>query len=253
MQGWIKIHRQILDNEFYFSEKFTKTQAWIDLLLLASHTERTVFIKGVEINLKAGELCYSQRSLATRWTWNPRTVYKFLNKIQKRKMIHHRKNNVTTIITILNWELYQSSTAGNTSQDTSQIQHGIQTNNNDKNVKNENNNKIEKPNGFLDLLKEDFISFYKEEFNERGYNWNGRDSKQLGLLLKNLKTTFPNLDTNGMRNTFRHFLVKVFELKDKWINDNFTISTLNSKYQPLITRIENNMKLFRPLTAEDFK
>ena len=64
MTGYIALHRKIIDNEFYFSEKFTKTQAWIDLLLLANHSGQTIFIRNIEIKLKVGELCYSQLSLA---------------------------------------------------------------------------------------------------------------------------------------------------------------------------------------------
>ena len=46
MQGYIKLFRKICENEFYFSQKFTKMQAWYDLWLLATHTKRTVFIVG---------------------------------------------------------------------------------------------------------------------------------------------------------------------------------------------------------------
>ena len=118
MQGWIKLHRQIIENEFYFSERFTKSQAWIDLLLLANHKNHTLFIRGNEINLKRGQLCYSQRTLAQLWGWNERTVKKFLNLLKKREMIHYKSTKVTTVITILNWDLYQSSTEQNTEQDT---------------------------------------------------------------------------------------------------------------------------------------
>ncbi len=107
MEGWIKLHRQIEENEFWFSERFTKAQAWIDLLLLATHKERTVFIKGVEINLKTGQLCYSQVSLAKRWKWNRKTVKKFLNSLKKREMVDTKETNITTIITIKKYWLYQ--------------------------------------------------------------------------------------------------------------------------------------------------
>lgn len=132
MQSYIKLYRQIMENEFYFSERFTKTQAWIDLLLLANHKPQTIFIRGNEVNLKRGELGYSIKTLAKRWKWNERTVDKFLSMLSKREMIHHRKTRITTIISIKNYDLYQ----GNTSQNTSQSMHRIHTDNNDKNDKN---------------------------------------------------------------------------------------------------------------------
>jgi len=136
MEGWIKLHRQILDNEFYFSERFTKIQAWIDLLLLATHKERTVFIRGVEIKLLPGQLCYSQVSLSKRWKWNRRTVVKWLKELSNKKMIHSKKDNITTIITIKKWDLYQGdaqqSAQQNAQQNAQQSAHKQECNRNVK-------------------------------------------------------------------------------------------------------------------------
>lgn len=110
MDGYIKLHRQITENEWYFSERFTRMAAWIDLLLLATHKERTVYIRGNEISLKPGELCYAQTTLAKRWRWNFRTVRKFLNELEKREMIQYRKSSITTVVSIINWDRYQVST-----------------------------------------------------------------------------------------------------------------------------------------------
>ena len=120
MIGYFKVHRQITENEFYFCERFDKTHAWIDLLLLATHKENTLFIRGFEINLKPGQLCYSQKSLAKRWKWNVRTVNKFLKLLEKREMIHTKISNVTTIITILNWNRFQVNTYQSANQNTYQ-------------------------------------------------------------------------------------------------------------------------------------
>jgi len=130
MEGWVKLHRKIIENEFYFSERFTKQQAWVDLLLLATHKKRTVYLKGIEINLKPGQLCHSQVSLANRWKWDRKTVGKHLETLRKRKMVDTRKTNVTTIITIKQWYLYQVGGQQNGQQKDS----GLDTNKNDKNV-----------------------------------------------------------------------------------------------------------------------
>ena len=119
---WIKLHRSIQENEFYFAERFTKAQAWVDLLLLATFKERTVFLRGVEVHLMPGELCHSQVSLAKRWKWNERTVNKFLKMLEKREMIQSRITHVTTVISINNWNLYQNNTEQNTGQSGSRIQ-----------------------------------------------------------------------------------------------------------------------------------
>lgn len=144
MQGWIKLHRSIVQSELYNSERFTRSSAWIDLLILANHAKRTLFIKGNEINLNPGQLCYSMGNLAERWKWNPKTVKKFLLWSKSRDMVDIKTSNVTTIITILNWDRYQNDGEQNgerngkrkRKQSGKRVMSGKATN---KNVKNENN------------------------------------------------------------------------------------------------------------------
>lgn len=109
MEGWISLHRKIFENEFYFSERFDKTHAWVDLLLLANHKPQTIFIRGNEVKIGEGELCYSQITLARRWKWNPKSVRKFLTLLVNRKMITFRGGRLTTIVAILNWKKYQKN------------------------------------------------------------------------------------------------------------------------------------------------
>ena len=171
MEGWIKLHRQIIENEFYFSEKFTKVQAWIDLLLLATHKERTVCLRGIEIMLKPGQLCYSQKSLAVRWNWNVKTVERYLNSLKKREMVDTKKTNITTIISIKKWFLYQTDGEQNTYQKGEQKDTKRETNKNDKNDKKGKNILIELSKSLItDIKKESSIystiGKYKKELGE---------------------------------------------------------------------------------------
>lgn len=109
MDGFIYLWRKIIENDLWFEERFTKAQAWIDLLLLATHKERSVFIRGIEIKLKPGELAYSQHSLAKRWKWNRRTVRKFLDELENRGMVLHRKTAITTVISLKNYGKLQNN------------------------------------------------------------------------------------------------------------------------------------------------
>lgn len=131
MEGFIKLHRQITENKYWFAERFTKSQAWIDLLILANHKGKTFFVRGNEVELERGQLGYAITTLAKRWKWNERTVDKFLSMLQKDEMIHYRKSPITTIISIKNYDLYQS----NTEQNTEQSKNRIQTNKNVKECK----------------------------------------------------------------------------------------------------------------------
>lgn len=162
MQGWISLHRQIIENEFWFCERFTKAQAWIDLLLLATHKPTTVFIRGIEINLKPGELCYSQLTLAKRWKWNRKTVNKFLSMLQTRQMVDNKKSRVTTIISIKKWNEFQT----NGQQSGQQKDNNLDTNNNDNNVNNLMNDEV-----YLQKLKNVF-NLRSDELQREFYGMN---------------------------------------------------------------------------------
>ena len=54
-------------------------------------------------------------------------------------MIHFKTNNITTIISILNYNTYQGFSEQSTEQPTEQITNKIQTDKNDKNAKNDKN------------------------------------------------------------------------------------------------------------------
>jgi DNA replication protein DnaD len=110
MVGFIKLWRKSLNNWLYFSEKFDMFHAWIDLLLLATDKKRIVLIRGIIVKLEPGELCVGQKTLAERWKWSDQRVRSFLKVLEKEQMILHNKSNLTTIITILNWEKYSSCT-----------------------------------------------------------------------------------------------------------------------------------------------
>ncbi|MDP2207305.1 MAG: hypothetical protein Q8K98_00855 [Bacteroidota bacterium] len=111
MEGWIKLHRSIEENEMYFADRFTRMQAWIDLLLLANHKAAVVFIRGIELRLKPGESFHSWSTLGKRWKWNRKTVGRFLKYLRNKQMIHYRTAYKIGVITIVKWENYQSNGA----------------------------------------------------------------------------------------------------------------------------------------------
>ena len=52
--GWITIHRKLFYNKLWLSEPFTKGQAWVDLLLLASHKDTIFWKRGIEVKQARG-------------------------------------------------------------------------------------------------------------------------------------------------------------------------------------------------------
>jgi len=122
----------------WFSEKFTKSQAWIDLFLNANHAEGSFWIRGIEIKLKRGQLGWSELTMAKGWRWSRNKTRMYLKWLEKEQQIEQQKSSQTTILTILNYNNHQ--TDEKTIQQTEQQKDNRRnTNNNDKKNKNDKN------------------------------------------------------------------------------------------------------------------
>ena len=137
--GWVSIYRKITENPLYFSEPFTRMQAWIDMIIIANHKESFFYVRGNKVTVNRGEIGYSQQSLATRWQWSRGKVVRFLNEIEKSGMIVQQKNSVNNIISIVKYDDYQQSSATDRATDGQQTVQQTDINNNDNNDNNKNN------------------------------------------------------------------------------------------------------------------
>lgn len=109
--GWVSIHRKISENELWFSEKFTKGQAWLDLIIFANHTPRSIWIHGVEVRVGRGQIAWSERTMSKRWKWSRNKVRRFLSWLESNQQITQKKTNTTSLITISNYDKYQDTTS----------------------------------------------------------------------------------------------------------------------------------------------
>lgn len=113
MSGWIKLHRKITDNPLYFSEPFTRSMAWVDMLLIANHTDNFFFKRGIRVDIKTGQIGYDLDTLSKRWKWSRGKVERFLQMLEKDEQIVRQKTNVTTLISIVNYKEYQTDDKAN--------------------------------------------------------------------------------------------------------------------------------------------
>ena len=139
-KGFIMIDRSILEDDMYFSEKFTRMQAYMDLCLLAAFKSRTFYIRGNKVELQPMQVAKSVRDLADRWQWSVNKVRGYLYELEKGDYIDTQKTSVNQIITIKKYIVVntqndtQINTQTNTQNDT-QTDTPIIKNNN---VNNEN-------------------------------------------------------------------------------------------------------------------
>lgn len=107
MSGWIKIHRDILHHEIWSDKPFSKGQAWIDLILLANHSDSKCMVGDKVEEIKRSSFITSELKLMDRWGWGRKKVQLFLKFLESESMITRNANNKRTAITIVNYDVYQ--------------------------------------------------------------------------------------------------------------------------------------------------
>lgn len=152
MTGWIKVHRSLREHWLYEEKrKFSRFEAWLDILLMVNHEDKKVLLGKELILVKRGQKIISIRKLCERWSWSNNKVKMYLKTLESDGMLTTKSDTKKTLLTVVNYEFYQSrdsekrrKSITNASQkhhesDTDASQK--HTNKNEKNVKNEKNEK----------------------------------------------------------------------------------------------------------------
>lgn len=143
MNGWIKLYRNITEWEWFDDDKLFKF--FIYLIVTATH--QNVCWHGITI--ERGQLITSRERLSRELHCSEQQVRTMISKLQKTNEITTKATNKYTIITVCNYDRYQSANDNEqpTNQPTNnqQITNEQPTNNQQittyKNNKNEKNNK----------------------------------------------------------------------------------------------------------------
>lgn len=107
-KGWITLDRQIEDNWLWQDKPFSKGQAWIDLIIIVNHSDEKVPFDGGFYDLKRGQKLTSLVKLSDRWGWSTKKTSNFLNCLAKDKMLSQKRDTKKTVLTLLNYDKYQS-------------------------------------------------------------------------------------------------------------------------------------------------
>ncbi|HHE6877777.1 TPA: DnaD domain protein [Staphylococcus aureus] len=191
MTGWISIDRSI-QNHWLFKEKrtFSKLEAWIYLLMEANHSKAKVPIGNQIVTVERGQRLTSILTLSDLFNWSRFKVKTFLDLLESDGMLEVKTTSKYTLITIVNYDFYQSEQGRNqhqndikptSKQHQSNInptskQHQTNTNNNDNKDNNEKNVNNEKKKttafdffqdngfGFITSYNLDDLNYYLDSF-----------------------------------------------------------------------------------------
>ena len=106
MTGWIKLHREYLNNPIIArdAEHFA---VWAYLLLNACYEVCRGVFGGEVIELGAGELLVSQRQICRDLKLDKSKVSRILSLFKSEELIKTRTDKQKTLITIVSWDTEQ--------------------------------------------------------------------------------------------------------------------------------------------------
>jgi hypothetical protein len=192
MSGWIKLHRQILEWEWYSDNNAFRV--FLHLMLKANHKEKR--FKGIE--LQKGCVVTSRDILAIETGLSVRQVRTALDKLKSTNELTIKTNTQGTIIQIVNYDKYQVETNEATNERPTNDQ---QTTTN-KNVKNKEEKNI--------YRRFAHLSISKDELETLKINWT---EEQINEILDQIENYAKNKQYKSLYLTAQNWLKKSYPIK----------------------------------------
>ncbi len=226
-EGWIKLHRQLVTNGWLKNHKlFT---FWIYCLLKATHKPIKVIVGYQEVHLEAGQFIFGRRKAVKEIGLSEQEIRTCVDSLRKRKNLTIKSTHRFSIITIMNWDIYQGS------QDESNPLNNPVLTQSQPHTRIKELNKKTLQDSANPAVKE-FLSFFATTFKEytgKEYfvNW-GKDSRLVKGLLKVHSLLF-------LKDLIRIF----FKSKDEFIlKSGHTIGVFHSQINKLIEEEKRKAK-----------
>lgn len=180
MEGYVKIHRQMLSNPIVCKDT-DHIAVWIYLLLNATHAEQDVFFNGRRVRLRPGQLITGRKSISSELMITESKVQRILKRFEIEQQIEQQTCTKNRLISLLNWDKYQSSEQRNEQQvnnERTTSEQQVNTNKNErmKECKKENKKLLCSPEvereivetNNVDTRDEDFAKIYAIYPKQRG-------------------------------------------------------------------------------------
>lgn len=103
--GWIKIYRQLEDSPIWGNPRLV--YFWIWCLIQADIEAHETLINGHVVKMKPGQFIFGRKSAAQKTKLGESTVYRYIQLLEKLKMVNRKVNSRYTLVTIVNWRKFQ--------------------------------------------------------------------------------------------------------------------------------------------------
>lgn len=192
-KGWIKLHRKIRGNPIFNDHQLLRL--WLICLTEATHKERDQIIGKQTVHLMPGEFVtgrfdiqelYNQGLKPKERVTGEKTVFRWLENLEKGGFLTIKKTNKYSVVSIDNWDIYQGEDAKDDHDSDQQMTNKrptndqqMTTNKNVKNVENEKNVEESK-----DTTDDDFKKVEKAYSQiHKVFNMNPKDWPEVEKLL----------------------------------------------------------------------
>ena len=135
--GWIKLHRQILNNPII--KKPNYLSLWVILLLKANHEQNSFIWNKKKQTCNRGQFITGRNQLSLESGISAGTVENILNYLESEHQIEQQKTSKFRLITIINYNKYQEVKQENEQQNDSRMTTELQQNDTNKNNKKDKN------------------------------------------------------------------------------------------------------------------
>lgn len=144
MEGWIQLHRQLLVSDIFQNEKMLKV--FVYCLLKASHKDHKQKVGRQTVELKPGQFVFGRKKASVELNMNESTLRDYMYALRDENTIDIKSANKFSVITVVNWELYQSKEENaDNKYDNKKTTKGQQKDTNNNGNNGNNGNKKESP------------------------------------------------------------------------------------------------------------
>lgn len=224
MNNYFLLNRSIFDDELWLSEPFDKSRAWIDMIGNANYEDGMFFVRGNEVKVKRGELAWSERFMANRWKWSRDKVRGYMAYLSNRGKIIPQKNNIISLIKIINYDKYQ------TTDPTTEKPQTLPTLNTNKRRINNISNKLDNA-----KAGDVFVNKVMSEFTDR-FGFNPTDKKpryEAYNLVRRIKKFLKEIGREETEEKINKVISSYYNWLDKqdWFPNVQTMSVIRRKFE----------------------
>lgn len=189
-QGWVCVHRKLLDNPIFKNDKLFRV--FMFCLLRAQHTAGDQLVGDSVVYLDKGQLATGRIAISEQTGLSQQNVRTAISKLEKLGILTIKPTTKYSVITMVNWNQYQQTNQQVTNKQPASNQQ-VTTSNNVNNEDNDNK---------VDQSKIDREVFIQEAFNHWWERYPKKVAKQSAF--KAWVKTTKKMDEQTVRDLTNH-------------------------------------------------